>query len=334
MADLSKNLPKKVGDDLVKSFRGVVRLAGGLDATSAKRIKAAADTLNRTLGRPYDRTKESLVSTTPEKEQLNELIQQRVPPDYANKSYKRLFWRSVYRVVPFLQQKRKTEDRINSISMLALTTFGVIFESLFVHCNALLHQTQSAESTASDPEEGDPDEFDPELDSTTSGLESAIKPSPGKNQHQKKTEENVNRKLEKVTPGQAVKTEEEFRDFVGKHSTAIDACRVAISKHEASLTEALRFSSDSTFSVIHESSLKAFQLSQALATASAAARTELQPGTYLACQGLLKAILTLNNIIIQSVALNRQQRSQINKKLKEMKTRAESPKNTPTEEED
>lgn len=318
MADLSKDLPQKVGNDVAKSFREVVSLTGNLDITYAKRIKSASDSLNRTLGRSYNNTKNSLISATPDKDQLNNLIQERVPPSYANKAYKRFFWRSVYRIVPYLQTKKKTEDRVNEISLLALTTFGVIFEALFVNCNALLSQIQG--DVKAGPEE---DSYDPELGSATSGLENAVTPSEGNSQHQKTTQDKVERKLKKVTPSASSNTPEEFRDFVGSNSSKVDACRVSLTKHEDSLKEMLKWSTGRTFEVIQESSLKAQQLGQALATASTSARADLHPGTYIACQGLMKAIVELNNIIIQSVALNRSQRVKINTKLKEMKSQSQ-----------
>lgn len=326
MTDLSKNLPKNVGNDLTKAFREAVSLTGGMDTTSATRIKSASEKLNSSLGRPYDRVKNTLVSSVPSKDQLDDLIKSRVPSNYADKAYKRFFWREVYRTVPFLQEKKKTEDQINNISLLALTTFGIVFESLFIHSNAIIHQIETTD------EDSESDSFDPELSSTTQQLERAVKPSQGKNQHQKTTEENVQRKLKKVTPSAAVADPEAFRDFLGSNARKIDACRVAVTKHSDSLTEVLKWSTEGTFSVIKESALRAQQLAQALSSASASSRTELQPGTYIACQGLLKAIIEVNNIVIQSVALNRSQRSLLNTKLKEMKNR--EPSRAPSEEDE
>jgi len=323
-----------VSADLTKALGAAVSLTGGLDSTTASKIKSAVDALNRTLGRPYDRAKKTLVSSTPDRDQIDEIIKQRVPPDYANKAYKRLFWRSVYRVVPFLRNKRKTEDEINQISLLALTTFALIFELIVTYCNQILRQSQGSAAAAEDPQQGDPDDFDPELDEATKALENAIQPSEGKNQHQKQTQKTVERKLQKASPTQAVKTEEEFRDFLGKQSRVLDGCRSAISRRESDLTEMLRYSSDASFQAIHASSIKAAQLGQALLSASTEARSDLQPGSYLALTGMVKTISTLNNIIIQSVALNRKQRSEINKRLKSMKDQATSPRSTPAEEED
>lgn len=327
MADLSKNLPKNVGNDLTKAFRDAISLTGNLDATSATRIKSASEKLNSSLGRPYDRIKNTLVSSVPDEQQLDDLIKSRVPSNYVDKAYKRFFWREVYQVVPFLREKKKTEDQINTISLLALTTFGIIFESLFVHSNALISQLQLP-----DTDDTESDSFDPELNSTTKQLERAVKPSQGKNQHQKTTEENVQRKLKNVTPSSAVADPEAFRDFLGSNARKIDACRVSVTKHSDSLTEVLKWSTEGTFKVIKESALRAQQLAQVLSSASTSARTELQPGTYIACQGLLKAIIEVNNIVIQSVALNRSQRSLLNTKLKEMKNR--EPSRAPSEEDE
>lgn len=337
MTDLSKKLPTNVGNDIAKSFREAVSLTGPLDKESASRIKSASEALNRTLGRPYDRTKDHLVSSTPTGEQLDKLINDRVPPNYANKAYKRMFWRNVYRVVPFLQEKRKIEDRVNEISLLALTTFGVIFESLFIYSNAIIRQVSSSTGNEEvDPEEDEVDTFDPELSSTTSSLARGIKPAKNKNQHQNKTEENVERKLKNVTPSAKAQDPEAFRDFIGSNSSKIDACKVAITKHSNSLQEVLKWSTSETFDVIKASTLKATQLAQALSAASSTARTDLQPGSYIACQSLLQAVTELNNVVIQSVALNRSQRSIINTKLKELKKREpeEKPSTSTENEED
>jgi hypothetical protein len=317
MADVSSRLPKKLSSDISRSLGAAVRLTGSMDNASLRRLKSATDDLERTL-KNYDRVAEGLISSTPAGDQLEKLIQDRVPSDYRNKAYKRLFWRTVYKVVPFMQQKRKTEDEINALSRVALASFSVIFRAIIAYSNALIRQSTPDDVDPEDLEEKDPEEFDPELEEAISGIEKEVKPSQGKDQVQRKTDQNVKNQQRRSTQTPGVSTPEEYRSFVGLHEGKVDAARVSVTRYKGELTNCLKFATDRTFSLIQGSAIKAVALGQVLNTIASASREAMQPGTFIACKALLASIMAANTIVIQSVALNRSQRSEINKHLRKL----------------
>jgi len=320
---ISSNLPEKVSDSISLSLGKVVSLSGGMDPATQKSLKSASEGLERSL-KYYERVAAELVSPTSAKDQLDSLIKERIPNNYADKAYKRLFWRTVYRTVPFLTQKKKTEDQINALSKLALSSFLTAYKALVAYTNALIRQANAAGSNdTSQEEESDPDTFDPEFDEALSGLEREIKPQQGRDQHQRKTDQNVQKQLSRAEPTSKSEDPEEFRKFIGTHENSIDACRAAVKKHDSDLQEVLKFSTERVFGLIQSSATKAATLGQVLLTAANRAREDLQPGTYVACKGLLAAVLALNTIVIQSVALNSSQRKQINDSLRKMKLKYE-----------
>jgi len=323
MADVSARLPKKLSVDLSRSLGAAVRQTGTMETPLLRKLKSASDDLERTL-RNYDRVAESLVSTTPSQDQLEKIIQDRVPSSYRDKAYKRLFWRTVYKVVPYMQQKKKTEDEINALSRMALTSFSVIFRAIVAYSNALLRQGTPQESEDS-LEEGDPEEFDPELEDAITGMENEIKPSEGKDQVQRKTDQNVKNQQRRTKPQGSVKDIEEFRSYTGQHEGMIDACRVSVARYTDELTNCLKYSTDRSFSLIQASALKAVVLAQTLNTIATASREALQPGTYIAAKSLMAAITATNTIVIQSVALNKAQRAEINKNLRELQKKTQAP---------
>ncbi len=319
---ISSRLPEKLNDNIRQAFGAAVRLTGAMDVTSLRRLKSATDALERSL-RNYDKVAERLVSSTPIKDQLEKVIQDRVPGEYRNKAYKRLFWRTVYRVVPFMQKKRKTEDQINAVSRLALASFSVIFRSIVGASKSLISQSAPEDVDGEDLEEKDPEEFDPELESAILGIEKEVKPSEGKDQVQRKTDTNFKNQQRRSKQTSSAKDAEEFRSFVGLHEAKVDNSRVAVTRQKSELTECLVYSTDAVFSLIRNSSLKAVALAEALNVAAASSRDALQPGTYIACKSLLAAIMATNTIVIQSVALNRAQRAQLNKELKALQKATE-----------
>lgn len=330
---ISSKLPEKLSDSLTTSLGKVVSFSGGMDHATQKSLKSASDNLERSL-KYYQSVSDGLVSSTSAKDQLDSLIKERVPNNYADKAYKRLFWRTVYKAVPFLTQKKKTEDQINALSRLALMAFLTAFKAIVAYANAIVKQANKVDQTSNpvDPEE-DPDTFDPELDGAVSGLEREIKPSQGKDQHQRKTDQNVNKQLNRLTKSVSVDKSadpEEFRKFTGAHENSIDACRSSVKSHDSDLQEALTFSTERAFGLVRASATKAAVLGQVLLTAANRAREELEPGTYVACKGLLASILALNTVIIQSVAMNSSQRKKINDHLRKMqKQHEESLENLP-----
>lgn len=331
MADVSADLPKKLSTDLSRALDASVRLTGLMDNVSQRRLKSAIDDLERSL-RNYDRMADGLLSTTPSRDQLEKIIQDRVPQNYRDKAYKKLFWRTVYKVVPFMQQKRKTEDEINALSRLALSAFAVIFRALVAYSNALIRQ--SSDPTEEDIEEKDPEEFDQELEDAISGLEREVKPSEGKDHFQRKTDQNIKNKQKGSTPTPSAKTPEEYRSFVGLHEGKVGASRSALSRYDTPLKTCLTYATDRTFSLIQTSAIKAVSLGQVLTTIAGTSREGLQPGTYIACKSLVAAITAVNTIVIQSVATNRAQRAQINKTLRELQkqTQEDSPNQEETPE--
>lgn len=315
MADVSSGLPKKLSTDLSRALGASVRLTGTMDSASQRRLKSATDDLERTL-KNYDRVAEGLISSTPSRDQLEKIIQDRVPQNYRDKAYKRLFWKTVYKVVPFMQQKKKTEDEINAFSRLALASFAVIFRAIVSYSNALLRQSTPDGVDPEDIEQEDPEDFDSELEAAISGIEKEVKPSQGKDQVQRKTDQNVKNQQRRSTQTPGSSSPEEYRSFIGLHEGKVDGCRIAVTRYNNQLTDCLKSATDRTFSLIQNSAIKAVALGQVLNTIATASRETLQSGTYIACKSLLIAITAANAIVIQSVALNRAQRAEINKNLR------------------
>ena len=217
-----------------------------------------------------------------------------------------------------MQQKKKTEDEINSLSRLALTSFSVVFRAIVAYSNAILHQATPEGSQPEDLEEKDPEEFDPELEDAISGMEREVKPSAGKDQVQRKTDQNVKNQQRRSVQTQGVKDVEAYRSYIGQHEGRVDSGRVAITKYSDQLMNSLKHSTDRSFSLIQHSAIKAVSLAQVLNTIATASRAALQPGTYIACKTLIAAITATNAIVIQSVAVNKALRAKINKNLSEM----------------
>jgi hypothetical protein len=332
MADVSARLPKKLSVDLSHALGAAVRSTGPIETALQRRLKVASDDLERSL-KNYDRVAEGLHATTPSQDQIEKVIQDRIPSNYRDKAYKRLFWRTMYQVVPYMKEKKKTEDEINALSKVALTAFSILFRALISYTNIVLQKAIPAGSSPEDLDEKDPEEFDPELDDAISGMEKAIKPSAGKDQIQRKTDQNVKNQQRKSTEAPPAKTEDEFRSFVGQKENQVDACRVAVTRYNEQLTTCLKYSTDRTFSLIQASSIKAVALGQVLNLIVTSSRETLQPGTFVACKGLIATITATNTIVIQSVALNRAQRTEVNKHLKDLQQKV-SPQEQPAAEEE
>lgn len=333
MADVSARLPKKLSVDLSHALGAAVSHTGAIETSLQRRLKTASDDLERSL-KNYDRVAEGLHATTPSQDQIEKIVQDRIPSNYRDKAYKRLFWRTMYQVVPYMKQKKKTEDEINTLSKLALTAFSIIFRAIISYTNATLRKAMPEGSSPEDLEEKDPEEFDPELEDTISGLEKAVKPSDGKDQIQRKTDQNVKNQQRKSTQAPPAKDEDEFRSFVGQKENQIDACRVAITRYNEQLTSCLTYATDRTFSLIQASSIKAVALGQVLNLIVTSSRESLQPGTFVACRSLMITITATNTIVIQSIALNRAQRAEINKSLKELQKKQAPEEQRPAEEEE
>jgi len=320
---VSSKLPENISDSLGASLGKVVSFSGNMDPATQRSLKSAVDGLERSL-KYYETVANKLLSTRSYTDQLDDVIKDRIPNNYADKAYKRLFWRTVYKTVPFLTEKKKTEDQINALSRLSLTSFLTAYKAIIAYTNAIIQRgnVSSVDSNDTDPD-SDPDTFDPELDDTVSGLEREIKPSQGRDQHQRKTDQNIKTKLKRKEPVEKAEDPEAFREFTGRHENSIDACRAAVKRHDSDLQEVLRFSTERSFGLIQASSSRAAVLGQVLLTAANRAREDLEPGTYVACKGILASILSLNNIVIQSVALNKSQTKKINEQLKSLQNSSE-----------
>lgn len=323
-------ISKQLSSDLSKALKDVASQSGMMDIALQRRLKVAVEDLERSL-RHYDRLAQGLVSQTPPLDQLEKVIHDRVPSDYRNKAYKRLFWRTVYRAVPFLRQKKKTEDEINSASRDALSLFSVVFRATVGYSNALLavlSQVSEEELTE------DPEEFDKELEGTLLGLEKAVLPSEGKDAHQRKTNENISKKQKGKKPSSGVTSEEEFQGYISSHESVLAGPKAVFSRYSKNLQELLTHSSERTFSLIHQSTLKAAALGQVYVAIASSSRKALQPGTYVAATAFVSLITSVNNAVIQSIATNRAQRKEINQRLKDLQKGQPSQKNDTQEEEE
>lgn len=246
MSDVSARLPKRLSLDISKALGSAVRQTGSIEPALQRRLKSSTDDLERTI-REFARVRDRIrQSPTTSKEQLEKVIHDRIPSGYRDKAYKRVFWRMVYRMVPFMQKKKKTEDEINRISVIALTSFSVIFRAIVSYSNALLRQA-AASAPSEDPESGDPDDFDPELDSAISDVERAVKPSTGRDQFQRKTDQNVKNQQRRSKQTSAVADMEEFRAYLGEHEDTADASRVAVQRYSSQLSTCLKWSNSRSF---------------------------------------------------------------------------------------
>lgn len=324
MADVSASLPKKLSTDISRSLGAAVRQTGTMDVGFQRRLKTAIDGLERTL-KHYDAVGQKAQASKPLRNQLEEVIQDRVPSGYRDKAYKRLFWRTVHRVVPYLRQKKKTEDEINALTRLALSSFAVVFRSLVAFSNAFLAQSAPEGSSPEGLENGDPEEFDPELDEAISGIEREIKPSPGRDQTQRKTDQNVKNQQRRKAPQGAVADLEAFRAYTGQHEGLVDAARVSVSRYSDQLTKCLQFANQDAFSLVQASTTKAVELAHVLNSVCSASRGGLQPGTFIAAKSIMSLIVTMNSIVIQSAALNKSQRAEINKNLRKLQEGSQEP---------
>lgn len=301
---------KKIGDDVMASLLKAVSISGPMSVSELGSINSARTNLQNSLRR-YDGHASSLLRSAPtsqdRREDLDKIIRTKYPMSkgYTDKIYKRMVLRTLHRLNPFLERKQRGQQEIINASVESLTIFKLLANIMASTVNGLLQRADFQDSEDSDLQ---PEEFDPELSSTMEELGRELSPSPATDDHQKRTEVNVQRKMRRKNLTGKAGSEEEYRSMVAKYSQVVENARNAVKKHRDDIIDSLSASDRTTFSLISLTARTMNDMAKVFEVAASDSRANLVPGSYTTAQAFMASLSEITRTVIDSATDNRKSR--------------------------